>query len=185
MKLKIALILITIPIFLSLKSQDRSSIFYITEEFCESKESPRLFKQFDTIVLGCDSMYLLNKLRYKFYYSLHKDFLEKSENTDCIKLINLYENAILSHENAFNYLLQNCEQTEKISLSLISDTKDNLKNVNKNLEYTQKSLDEALKTLEHANKLLKKERWNSIGQKILIGLGGLGAGILLGTLITN
>lgn len=167
---------------LSAKSQNNTSIITIPVNYCTSNETPKLFKLGDTIVITCDSVYLVNKIRYKFYRDIHLA-IQKDDNTECKSLLQAYETRLNEHETAYNKLLLNSKKTEKISLDLIDYTQKSLENTQKTLDFTQQTLEQSMKSLEQANELIRKEKWNSKGQKFLVGVGGVGIGILVGVLI--
>jgi ElaB/YqjD/DUF883 family membrane-anchored ribosome-binding protein len=180
---KIAYLFIVFVLFwISAKSQNNASIKTIPVDYCTSNETPKLLTLGDTIVITCDSVYLINKIRYKFYKEIHLA-LQKDNNSECKDLLQAYENRLSEHESTYNKLLINSKKTEKISLDLIDYTQKSLENTQKTLDYTQLTLEQSMKSLDQANELIKKEKWNSKGQKLLVGIGGVGVGILVGVLI--
>lgn len=184
MKVKHIIICILVLLHNPLLSQEstRSGLKFIDD--CEPSYKIQSYFMHDTIIVQCDSIYVLNKFQFRDFSTI----LEGLTNIDYNpydNLITTYKEQISNCEDAFKNLKINSEKTDKICSDLIDYSLNSIEKSQKNLDYAQKSLDQALKTLDHTNKLLKKERWNSIGQKILIGLGGVGAGILVGTLITN
>ncbi|WP_461643401.1 hypothetical protein [Labilibaculum euxinus] len=153
-------------------------------QYCTSNQSPLQLVVGDTLVVMCDTMYLINKTRYQFYKSIHKATLE-DDNIECKNLLKAYETRLEEHELSYNKLLANCRKSEKTTLNFIEYTQKSLESTQKTLQYTQQSLDTSMQNLDRANELIRKEKWNATGQKVLTGIAGLGVGILVGVLVTR
>jgi hypothetical protein len=154
----------------------------IHSDYSTSTSSPLLFVKGDTISITCDSVYLMNVIRYKFYKNIHKATLESTDST-CSKLLKAYELRLNEHELAYNKLLDNSKQAEKVSLDMIDYSRKSLAGTQKTLEFTQTTLDQSLKSIDMAHNYIQQEKWNSKGQKLLTGIAGLGVGLLVGILI--
>jgi len=151
-------------------------------DYCTSTKSPLLFVKGDTIQVTCDSIYLMNVMRYNFYKNIHKATLAGKDSV-CARLLNAYEQRLIEHEQAYNKLLDNSKQAEKVSLDLIAYSQKSLAGTQKTLEFTQTTLDQSLKSIDMAHDYIQKAKWNSKGQKLLTGISGVGIGLLLGILI--
>jgi len=154
----------------------------VPANYCSSNKSPLMFLKGDTIITDCDTTYIVNKERYSFYKNIHEATLSGKDSVSG-KILKAFELRLLEQQNAYDKLLSNSKQAEKITLDLINDTQSSLLSTQKTLENTQISLENTLKSLETANKLIKKEKWNSKGQKLLVGAGGVGIGLIIGLLI--
>jgi ElaB/YqjD/DUF883 family membrane-anchored ribosome-binding protein len=154
----------------------------IPTDYCTSTSSPLLFVRGDTLTITCDSVYLMNVMRYSFYKNIHKATLSNSDST-CSKLLNAYELRLKEHEQAYKKLLDNSKQAEKISLDMIAYSQKSLAGTQKTLEFTQTTLDQSLKSIDMAHNYIQQEKWNSKGQKLLTGIAGVGVGLLVGILI--
>ena len=154
----------------------------IPAEYSVSTKAPLLFTKGDTIKVFTDSIYLMNAMRYNFYKNIHKATLSGKDSV-CAKLLNAYELRLVEHEQAYNKLLDNSKQAEKVSQDLIDYSQKSLAGTQKTLEFTQSTLDQSLKSIDMAQNYIQKAKWNSKGQKLLTGLTGAGIGLLLGILI--
>lgn len=154
----------------------------VPSDYSTSTKPPLLFVKGDTIRITCDSVYMMNVIRYNFYKNLHKATLAGKDSV-CAKLLNAYELRLNEHELAYNKLLDNSKQAEKISLDLISYSQKSLAGTQKTLEFTQATLDQSLKSIDMAHNYIQQEKWNSKGQKLLVGVCGVGVGLLVGVLI--
>jgi len=115
---------------------------------------------------------------------MHAAILNENDST-CIMLLNAYEIKLTEHELSFRELLENSRLAEKTTLELLVSTKNSLLNTQNTLESTQIILENTRKNLEIANKHIKKERWNTAGKKIMIGVGGVAVGIITGVLVAK
>lgn len=156
----------------------------IPTEYCTSTSSPLLFVRGDTLTITCDSVYIMNVMRYNFYKNIHKATLSNNDST-CSRLLNAYELRLKEHEDAYNKLLDNSKQAEKVSLDMIAYSQKSLAGTQKTLEFTQTTLDQSLKSIDMAHDYIQQEKWNSKGQKLLTGIAGVGVGLLVGVLITK
>ncbi|WP_143470501.1 hypothetical protein [Labilibaculum filiforme] len=155
-----------------------------SQQYCTSNETPLQLVAGDTLVVACDTMFLINKIRYEFYKKIHQATLENNSNS-CTSLLLAFENRLKDHEASYSQILANSKRSEQISLDIIANTKKSLENTQQSLLANQHSLDEAMVKLERANELIRKEKWNATGQKALTGIAGIGVGILIGVLVTN
>lgn len=153
-------------------------------QYCTSNQSPLQLLVGDTLVVVCDTMYLINKTRYQFYKSIHKATLQ-DDGMECKELLKAYETRLEEHELSYSKLLANSRKTEQTTLNLIEYTQKSLENTQKTLQYSRQSLDSSIQNLDRANELIRKEKWNARGQKLLTGIAGVGVGILLGVLVTH
>ncbi|MFN8135659.1 MAG: hypothetical protein U0Z17_10725 [Bacteroidales bacterium] len=151
-------------------------------QYGTSTSSPLLFTRGDTIKIENDTVYLMNAIRYSFYRNLHKATLAGKDSV-CSKLLNAYELRLIEHEQAYSKLLENSKQAEKVSLDLISYSQKSLAGTQKTLEFTQSTLDQSLKSIDMAHDYIQQEKWNSKGQKLLVGICGVGVGLLVGVII--
>ena len=154
----------------------------VPAEYSLSTKAPMLFTKGDTIKVITDSIYLMNAMRYNFYKNIHKATLSGKDSV-CTKLLNAYELRLVEHEQAYNKLLDNSKQAEKVSQDLIDYSQKSLSGTQRTLEFTQSTLDQSLKSIDMAQDYIQKAKWNSKGQKLLTGLTGAGIGLLLGILI--
>ena len=90
---------------------------------------------------------------------------------------------LVEHEQAYNKLLDNSKQAEKVSQDMIEYSQKSLAGTQKTLEFTQATLDQSLKSIDMAHNYIQQEKWNSKGQKLLTGICGVGIGLIVGVLI--
>lgn len=149
---------------------------------CNTNGLPVLLKNGETYTATCDSMYVVNKVRFKFYRNIHKLTLSGTDTTFKLLLM-AYENRISENELAYQRLLVNSKMYEGIANELIGYSKVSLESTQKTLEATQNSLSKSINDLNSATEILKEERKNGRKDKLLFGFGGVGIGILIGVLV--
>ena len=181
---KTSIILVLCILINLLSSAQNSGVKIIPTEYSSSNKSPMKFTLGDTLLINCDTVFLVNKGRYNFYKNIHSAILKDNDST-CIKLLESYEIRLIEHEKSFLELLENSRKAEKSALELVTFTQNSLASTQKSLDNTQLTLDNTRKTLEEANRYIKKERWNSAGKKVIIGVGGVAVGIVTGVLIAK
>ena len=179
---KAIFLLIFTLILISTTIAQESQLKTITPDFSLSTKSPLLINAGDTILIQCDSVFLINKERYKFYKNLHAAILNNGDST-CLLVLKAYEKKLIEHELSFRELLENSRLAEKTTLELLAFSKSSLLDTQSKLENTQITLENTRKNLEIANNHIKKERWSTAGKKIMIGVGGVAIGIITGVLI--
>jgi hypothetical protein len=156
----------------------------IDESYSNSVASPIQFNTGDTILVNCDSIFVINNLRYQFYKSMHLS-LRNDADTACMSLLNTYHKRLTENEEAYELLLINTKYYEALTEDMIKDTKTELVRTKDRLQFAQESLGKASEDLKIAQSIIKKEQWKSKGRNLLFGLGGIGIGILTGILITK
>ncbi|MGE0088257.1 MAG: hypothetical protein AB7S50_02130 [Bacteroidales bacterium] len=162
----------------------QSEIKTIPVDYSSSGKAPIMFIAGDTIKIECDTVFIMNKGRYQFYKNIHSAIQNDNDST-CKNLLKAYEIRLSDHEQSYIQLVEKSRNAEKVALELAAFTQHSLAETQKTLVNTQNSLQETIKNLEIANDHLKKERWNSAGKKVLIGIGGVAVGIITGVLVAK
>lgn len=175
-------LLISIPSLLAYSQQPCEKTI-ITNGFGLRSTPEMLLLKGATIEIECDSVYLINSKRFRFYTTIQ----EYIKNDDALiiseKLIASYEKSI--HENEIYYLdlLNNCRQTDLLAKQAIQESelvlvglKQTLKNANAELENTKNELRALNKDIHQMNRLANRKN-------MLVGVGGIGLGLLIGILL--
>lgn len=161
--------------------QSKSRVI-VPENYCFSEQRPILFTIGDTVIVACDSIYLMNAKRYAFYKSIHEALL-LDDDTVYSKLLLSYELRLKEHHDTFERLFKNIDQADITTQNLIDYSQGSLTNTHQNVYDLQEKLDISIKNLELANGIIKDERRKNRNSKALIGIGGTSLGILIGVLI--
>lgn len=166
------------------QGQTSVDVVEMSPDFCTNKKIMALGIG-DTLLVTCDSIIVLSTGQYKILKEIRKDYIKSEEIEKYEKLIASYEESIKTSKADYDKLLENTKKTEQISFGLIDRSLSTLDGTQKILNYTQTSLDHSIKSLEAADKLLKQQRRKTLGQKLLVGIGGAGVGILTGILLSK
>jgi hypothetical protein len=178
---KLILLIAFLTIAIISLGQIKSKVI-IPSNYCISEQRPLLFTIGDTILVECDSIYMMNAKRYAFYKSVHEAFL-KDNDAVYGKLLESYELRLKEHQDTYERLFSNIHQSDKITSDLVDSSQQSLASAKRSIFSLQEKLDVSIKNLELANAIIKDERRKSRNQKILTGVGGAGVGLIVGILI--
>ncbi len=155
----------------------------IKSDFSSSFATPNFYLRGMTLKLECDTAYLINTQRMGFYRSLHENIKNNTGLEEkCQELIKSYEKSLQEDNIRFKALSENCTKSQKISDELVSKTQTTLRQTDATLAKTQQDLKDINLKLNDVDKKLRAAKLNSLKQKILVGAGGVGIGLLLGLL---
>lgn len=179
--MKLFLVLIISFIFISRPSPAQTMII---EDNHNTYSSPLLLKLNDTIIVKCDTVYLVNKYRFRLYEQASKSILSLNASNS-LTLIKEYENNLSTLEASYHKILTKYNQTDSLLQQTIHNNQLTFKKLDDNLIEAKDSLDSIKANLTLAeNKLKKDKKRNKISQA-LWGISGLGIGFLTAIILTN
>ncbi len=138
----------------------------------------------DTVLITCDTVFLLNKETYSFYFNLRKRItmadpklkeLVSTQND----LIKLYEKRIADMTLEYDTLRRTFDNTLGKSKSFIENSNSELTNINTSLTLAQTNITEAKDNISSVKILLKDEMGKIRREKWTWGVGGAVLGVLL------
>ena len=138
----------------------------------------------DTVRITCDTVFLLNKETYSFYFNLRKRIntadpklkeLVSTQND----LIKLYEKRIADMTLEYDTLRRTFDNTLGKSKSFIENSNSELTNINSSLTLAQTNITEAKDNISSVKLLLKDEMVKIRREKWTWGVGGAVLGALL------
>jgi hypothetical protein len=183
MRTNIYILFIWLTCLVHAQGQTSGDFVEMSPDFCTNKKIMALGNG-DTLLVTCDSIIVLSNTQFQYLKTVLAAY--KKDTTQIAryeKLIASYEESIKTSKADYDKLFENAKKTEQISFGLIDRSLSTLDGTQKILNYTQTSLDHSIKSLEAAEKLLKQQRRKTLGQKLLVGIGGAGVGILTGLII--
>ncbi|HET6225196.1 MAG TPA: hypothetical protein VFF27_02890 [Bacteroidia bacterium] len=154
------------------------------DTFCTSYAAPQPLPPGTVIRLECDTAYVINKIRFKKYEAARK-YIINTNNKSLKQLEAEYEQALKEQDAYYKQLMKQYVQADSVSQRLIKDTRSDLVAISNDLKATSKTIEMLNAKLEEVQKLIRKQKWDSIGQKILVALGGIGAGVLIGVVVAH
>jgi hypothetical protein len=175
------LILVIALIPLAVVCQTASKVLEV-ENYCFAERSPVKITMGDTIIVSCDSLYLMNPKRYAFYKDLHNAVLSGDDYTYA-QLLTAYELRIQEHQQIIDKLLLNSKLAEDITFSMIDSTQSSIASTQETITNSQSMLDKSALKLDEAKGDIKKGKLGSSGKKFLYGAGGFGTGLILGIIL--
>ncbi|MGQ0826947.1 MAG: hypothetical protein ACT4ON_00995 [Bacteroidota bacterium] len=160
----------------------KDSIIILDSKFGITNTDPIPYLNGITIKSNCDTVYVINKLRFANYEAARRYIMNSRTNKE---LIAQYEKALNEQDKYYKELMKSYTQADSISQNLIKDTREDLQGVSANLKNACTSIDSVNTKLDDVQKLIKKQKWESLKQKLMVGFGGLGAGVLVGVIISK
>jgi len=143
---------------------------HVGEPIKAKKDSLYIFRTSDVYLVNIKSFTALRNiyLSTRDQDQMTKDLIEKYTQT-------LRRNIDLERKLKINFA-----KTDSLDQIVYEKTQNTLQNTQKALDYTVNSLEKATKSLELVDKSAKRQRRKSVFEKIIIGIAGVGAGVLVG-----
>lgn len=160
----------------------KDSIIVLDNTFGITNTDPVPYLNGSTIKSYCDTVYVINKLRFANYEAARKYIMNSRTNKE---LIAQYEKALNEQDKYYKELMKNYRLADSVSQNLIKDTRNDLQGVSNTLKNACNSIDSVNTKLDDVQKLIKKQKWESLKQKVAVGFAGLGAGVLIGVLVSH
>jgi mevalonate kinase len=143
----------------------------------------------DTIVMKCDTSFLLNKnVFYRFKNVYDKKILGSREFTS---IINSYKDVVANKDSAleskemyYQAILHQLNSMSDSSKKIITTVNTQLISITSDLNTSKTKLTETQQLLDESTKILATERKKANGKLLKFGLGGMIIGALVAVLIT-
>ena len=162
------------------RNEGNDTIF-VSYEYDQSFAKPILITKGDIVICDCNEIRLVNSQRYEFYEKL-RYLLSDSINISRDSIINKYEKLLSNYKKDYNFLKKNCDSSSKYFSSLLSESDSVLTLTERSLDISQRSLKELKLSLIEAESLLNQKRTYDLYEKIYIGLGSFGLGVVIALL---
>ncbi|GHN01052.1 hypothetical protein WSM22_25410 [Cytophagales bacterium WSM2-2] len=139
----------------------------------------------DTIVVNCDTVFLLNKQTYSFYRNQLKKIntadpkLKELVSTQS-DLINLYEKRILDLDGRYTALRKTFDETLKNSSVFIETSSGEMTSIKNSLGKAQNNIAAAQDSISSVKTILIKDMARIKKNNVKWGIGG----VILGALVT-
>lgn len=137
----------------------------------------------DSILITCDTMYLVNKVAVQNYRAFRR-YAQHTERGQVFEALNqLYERRLSEQEAEYDSLMEVLMRFQSASQSTMGEIEGRAESIDLHLATIDSSLVKANQTLEEVRKSVRRERNRGWLKKLSIGLGGVGVGLLLGMLL--
>jgi hypothetical protein len=154
-----------------------------TRDFCDTGSYHiRLYLRNDSLVVRCDTVYLLNPATFMLYSKTYNSF--RTGNADQKKLVStfselqkLYENRIAQQDTEYVQLKAQFDSLVNNSQTYIQKSSTDLNQLNISLKQINENVKGAKQDVTESKELIRQEIRKSTGSKLRWGLGGFGIGI--------
>lgn len=148
-----------------------------TDTACQVTAPPLIATNGQQIIIQCDTVYLVNKHRYRLYEKA-RDFILRTDISKEQELIGAYENQVQKAEEAYRMMLGKYEDLAAAYAEDLKKSAAGLEEVRKELILAQENVNKAAAELEDLRKNYRDRRSGLTGKLLWAG-GGAAAGILL------
>lgn len=154
-----------------------------TRDFCSPGSfNVRRYLKNDTLIVRCDTVYLLNPATFQLYSKTYKSF--RANNSDQRKLVatfdelqKLYESRIARQDTEYIQLRAKFDSLALASQLYIGKTGSSLHQLNISLNQINENVKGAKQDVTESKELIRQEIRKSLGNKLRWGLGGFGIGL--------
>lgn len=134
----------------------------------------------------CDTVFVINKVQRDIYRLRGTLIAEQTQKGSLqASVISSYEKSLLGSEEALSRLYNQYQKLDSTSQSFAKDTKGQLGKTAVELQNVSTHLESASEHIDSLEKAIKEERRKTFWQKILIGAGGVGIGLVVGILASG
>ncbi len=140
--------------------------------------------------IACDTAYVLNALTFRRYDAAYKDLSRKGPSITNLmsayhEIISLQEQRLAAQQKSFDDLRLNFDNLAGTTSSTIEGSAARLTQAVTTLDSLRNDMIETKRLLTETQEILKAEKRGLNLEKILWGVGGLAAGLVLGVVITQ
>lgn len=155
-----------------------------TFDICNSADTIKKVNMGDTIIIGCNSAYILNQNVIDNY----RKTLQNNRNcTDIVKtyaaLSNTQDSMIEQQNQRFNELRDKFDSLGNNTGQFLTVTQGSLTQLNDTLGAVAKNINDTKMLLEQTRLLIEQEKKNQWKDRLRWGLGGFGVGLAATTII--
>ena len=153
-------------------------VIEIPEAYAEHSGEPLEVKKDSLYIFKTSEVFLVNKKSFSAIKNVYQSTINKDKMTK--ELVDKYTQTLKRNMDLERKLVANFGKSDSLDAVVYQKTQATLAHTQKALDYTVNSLENASKSLELVEKARKQQRTKSIFEKILIGIAGIGAGVLVG-----
>ncbi|WP_298548782.1 hypothetical protein [uncultured Aquimarina sp.] len=157
---------------------DSLKVIEIKESYANRSGEPFTVKKDSLYVFRTPDIFLVNKKSFLAIKNVYQSTIDQDKMTK--ELVEKYTQTLRRNIDLERRLNINFTKSDSLDQIVYQKTQATLSNTQKALDYTINSLDKATNSLELVEKATKRQRRKTVFEKILIGVAGVGAGVLLG-----
>ncbi len=175
-------IVVLLSIFTVSKSfcqeMDALQVIQIPESYADRLGEPLTVKKDSLYIFKTPDIFLVNKKSFLAIRNVYQSTIDQDKMTK--ELVEKYTQTLRRNIDLERRLQINFTKSDSLDQIIYQKTQTTLTNTQKALDYTINSLEKATNSLELVEKASKKQRRKTVFEKILIGIAGVGAGVLVG-----
>lgn len=144
----------------------------------------------DSLVIGCDTAYVLNVPTFRLYDHAYRDMRDRSPSLAGLmsaydEIITLQDQRLREQQQSYDELRASFESMSSASSSAFEQASRRLTDAAGDMDLLHTHLTEANRLLEETRSIMESERrgWNL--EKILWGAGGVAVGLVTGILLAR
>jgi len=149
-----------------------------------------LFIRGDVLQIACDTAYVLNTLTFRRYDAAYKDLRKKGPSISNLmsaydEIMALQEQRLAAQQKSFEELRSNFNTLAGTTSSTIEGSAARLTHAVTSIDSLKSDMLEAKRLLFETQEILEAEKRGLGLEKLLWGVGGLAAGLVLGVVISQ
>lgn len=144
----------------------------------------------DSLVIGCDTAYVLNVPTFRLYDHAYRDLRDRSPSLAGLmsaydEIITLQDHRLREQQRSYDELRASFESLSTSSSSAFEQATRRLSDAAGDMDLLHTHLTEANRLLEETRSIMESERrgWNL--EKVLWGAGGVAVGLVTGILLAR
>jgi flagellar biosynthesis chaperone FliJ len=143
----------------------------------------------DTLLIQCDTAFILNKTTFNVYKKFYDKTRQGSSSFKGImesyeSMIRQQDTMLKTKEIYYQQMKQQFDSLSGSSLAFMDKTSNSLQGISSSLDKATSSLVETQKLLEDSRRMLEEERKKRNSRALKFGIGGVVIGALVAALIT-
>ncbi|WP_299259857.1 hypothetical protein [uncultured Aquimarina sp.] len=160
------------------QEKDSLKVIEIPESYADRSGEPFAVKKDSLYVFRTPDVFLVNKKSFLAIKNVYQSTIDQDKMTK--ELVEKYTQTLRRNIDLEKRLNINFTKSDSLDQIVYQKTQITLDHTQKALDYTINSLDKASNSLELVEKASKRQRRKNVFEKILIGIAGVGAGVLIG-----
>ncbi|WP_344930833.1 hypothetical protein [Aquimarina addita] len=157
---------------------DSLEIIEIPASYADRTGEPFTVKRDSLYIFRTPDVFLVNKKSFLAIKNVYQTTIQQDKMTK--ELVEKYSQTLRRNIDLERSLKINFTKSDSLDQIVYNRTQAVLGNTQRALDYTLHSLEKATNSLELIENTSKRERRKTILEKVLIGIAGFGAGVIVG-----
>lgn len=167
---------------LTIQAQNAGQLI-TTDSLCFPTSRPFVVTKGMQVKITCDTAFLINSERLRFYRQLHSAALSNNKNEALQNALSFYQSSLEEKERFYRALMTNYFKSDSISGSTLTEARTKINKVDQTLGSVIKTVDDTRQTINEVRYQLNKERRKQNVDKWMTGITGISIGLIVGILL--